>query len=212
MDLKELAKARGNVYRFLANLFLEEPSPALLEKFSDEPFLSSLSDIFGKNSGIDLMKDARDMADLELDFSNLFIVPNEKYLKPYESVYLDERTVGTKVASGLVSGESSLAVKRSYKEAGAKINVKELPDHIGLELEFLHFLCTSENWDNKEEALRYIGLEKRFLKEHLLKWVDEFCDNMAGNATTDFYKGLAQITKMFVLGDLRTVNEITEGI
>lgn len=211
MEFEELAKARGNAYKFLADLMLEEPSPILFKKFTEKAFISSLFDIFG--SGIDLIRNYRgDIEDLELDFSNLFIVPNERYLKPYESVYRDERVIGSKVTYGLVHGESYVAIKKLYQEAGAQINIKELPDHIGLELEFLHFLCIKEKWNNKQEALRYLKLEKRFLEDHLLKWVDPLCDAMAINASTDFYKGLAKITKVFVLGDFKAINKIMEEI
>ena len=209
--MKEVAKARGNAYRFLANLMLEEPSPLLFKKFTEEAFISSLSDIFG--SGVDLIRNSiGNMEDLQLDFSNLFIVPNEGYLKPYESVYRDTRAIGSKVIYGLVHGESYVAIKKLYQQAGVQINIKELPDHIGLELEFLHFLCMKEDWNNKQAALRYLKLEKRFLEDHLLKWVNELCDTMATNASTDFYKGLAEITKMFVLDDFKTINKIMEEI
>lgn len=211
IEFEELAKARGNAYRFLANLMLEEPSPILLKKFTQKAFISSLSDIFGE--GVDLMRFTLENAEaLQLDFSNLFIVPNMRYLKPYESVYRDKRIIGSKVICGLVHGESYNAVKKLYQEAGVRNNIKELPDHIGLELEFLHFLCIKENWNNKQEALRYLRLEKRFLEEHLLKWVNQLCDTMAANAGTDFYKGLAKITKIFVPDDFKTINKIIKEV
>ena len=79
---------------------------------------------------------------------------------------------------------------------------RELPDHIAVELEFLYLLIYRENEaqrNGEPEALQAIAaLRKRFLDEHLGRWIGPFADAVKTGAQCAFYRELAELTKRFV--------------
>ena len=48
---------------------------------------------------------------------------------------------------------------------------------------------------NLEEAQKVQNLQKKFLETHLTTWVFNFFVEMENQGETDFYKGVAKITK-----------------
>ncbi len=133
---------------------------------------------------------------LLLDYTRLLLGPMDILAKPYGSVWLDqEKTLMT---------DSTMAVLELYKEADYEMDeeFRELPDHIAAELEFLYLLIFREN-----EALRAgdaaklelaRDLKQRFLTQHLGRWIGPFAAAMRGNAQTDFYRQLADLTEKVV--------------
>ncbi|MFZ7113413.1 MAG: TorD/DmsD family molecular chaperone [Desulfatiglandales bacterium] len=103
-------------------------------------------------------------------------------------------------------GKVKLSVEDFYNEFGldASPSSPEPPDHLMLELEFMHFLSFKEG-----EALQHDGpdiekyrvAQKRFCKTHLQKWVPAFCERLRDNADQSFFRGLADLTEDFVLQD-----------
>ena len=88
------------------------------------------------------------------------------------------------------------------------LRIKDAPDHIAMELEFMYYLVARQNQAVNEENLQNIQLnqqkQKTFLYSHLARWVPEFAENAQKYAQTEFYKKLAQLTEMFVLKDSDT--------
>lgn len=133
---------------------------------------------------------------LLLDYTRLFLGPMDILAKPYGSVWLDhEKTL---------MNDSTMAVLELYKEADFEMDeeFRELPDHIAAELEFLYLLLFREN-----EALRAgdttrlaqaRDLKRRFLTDHLGRWIGPFAAAMRGHAQTDFYRQLADLTEIVV--------------
>ena len=105
---------------------------------------------------------------------------------------------------GLLMGPSTLEVKQLYHEAGADIseNFKDLPDHVGLELACMQFLCEAEAraWeaDHHEEIRRVRSFQKRLLDEHLLQWVPALCGRILERAPGPFYRGIASLTEAYL--------------
>lgn len=209
----EWAQARADVYAFLARLFTQPPTEELLASLAGEGDSDPLTTIFGPGEGVVLME--RALADgineallrmLKLEFDALFLVPGRRYTTPYESVYRGGRT-----GEGLVRGEATAAVQRFYARAGADVSsdFRELPDYIGLELEFMHHLCAREAsaWerDEADAARQWAAMEQAFLQDHLAQWVDDFSARLAANARSDFYRGLAELMPVFVHRDLETI-------
>jgi len=134
--------------------------------------------------------------DLLLDYTRLFLGPTHIIAKPYGSVWLERQTT--------LMGESTLAVLALYKEGGFEMDqeFRELPDHIAAELEFLYLLIFRENAAHqtvKPEAVHEISnLRKRFLGEHLGRWIGSFTAAVSAGAQTGFYRHLADITDRFV--------------
>ena len=199
------AKARANVNRFLSAVFLEPPGKALVATLSGDSFIEELEKIFGSGVGDDLRQFAGeftgDYESLDQEFQDLFMVPLGRYVTPYESVYRDERQVGDTVVWGLLAGASTLAVKQLYREAGADISddFRDFPDHIGLELACMEFLCEQEAraWEQQDlaKARQIRALQKRLLHEHLLLWAPALCARIRENASGPFYRGIAGLTE-----------------
>ncbi len=144
-----------------------------------------------------------DVESLKVDYSKLFVGPYGLLAPPYGSMYLED--------SRMVMGNSTMDVKNKYEEEGLDIGLKEAPDHIAIELEFIYFLIFKEieairNSDSGNTA-RYLEKQKVFLETHLGTWVSEFADNVVVNARTEFYKNLARLTKSFVKKDLKSLSD-----
>ena len=197
--------ARGQLYRFLAAVYLRPPAATLVAPFLDAEILAELADRFGTDAVADLVEFRTgfdgDYDSLDQQYQELFVVPLGRYVTPYEAVYRDERLVGDEVVRGLLMGPSTLAVTALYRAAGIEVTpeIRELPDHIGLELAGMAALC-----DQETEALergdagalaRARDLERRLLGGHLLGWAPALCARVRRNAAGPFYGGVAALTE-----------------
>ncbi len=128
--------------------------------------------------------DGKDMA---IDYAALFVGPFELPAPPYGSVYLDKMQ--------RVMGDSTMMVLDRYREAGLKVDVQEPPDHIAIELEFIHFLLCAEiraaRQNDREEEQRLQNLRDQFLSTCLVPWIHPFCERIIKGTTNPFYTNLA---------------------
>jgi TorA maturation chaperone TorD len=143
-----------------------------------------------------------DIESLKVDYSRLFVGPYRPLAPPYGSVYLE----GSKVM-----GDSTLAARDVYRREGLDICVKEVPDHIRIELEFISFLISKEDEaagrGNGAEALCYRRKQRWFLDSHLGVWVATFAREVTASAQTTFYRCLGPLTSDFVLDDLSWLHD-----
>ncbi|MHC4457730.1 MAG: TorD/DmsD family molecular chaperone [Planctomycetota bacterium] len=118
-----------------------------------------------------------ELESLKIDYAQLFVGPFKLLAPPYGSFYL-----------------------------GLDVVIKDTPDHIAMELEFMYYLVAKQTQATNEENLQGIQIykqkQKSFLSSHLARWVPEFTANVQQNAQTEFYKKLAQLTEIFVQKDL----------
>jgi TorA maturation chaperone TorD len=155
------------------------------------------------------MRDETDIAQLRIDFSGLFVGPYRLLAPPYGSVYLEGKRE--------VMGVSTIDARNRYREAGLEISgeLKEAPDHIAIELEFMYYLIFKEiemiEKSDLDNARDYIRLQQQFLEIHLGAWVREFALTVEKTATTDFYKNLARVTRIFVQKDLDYTSELLKA-
>ena len=220
-DRGSWATARANMYKFLAAAFLEPPGEALIRPLLADGFLRDLEEVFGLAPVEDLRRFAGgfhgDYDALDQEFQSLFMVPLGRYVTPYEAVYRDEREVGDTLVRGLLMGPSTLVVKQLYREAGAAISeeFKDLPDHVGLELACMEFLCAAEAraWDREdlEEVRRVRGLQRRLVHEHLLQWVPALCARIRERAAGPFYRGIASLTEAYLRSEGDELSASTGG-
>lgn len=153
------------------------------------------------------IREETDIDQLTLDYSRLFVGPFELLAPPYGSVYLD--------TGRRVMGDSTMDVKHRYREVGLDLSrtLKEAPDHIAVELEFMYYLIFKEieamEKAELENVMDYLRMQKEFLEDHLGAWVDRFADAVAKNASTDFYRDIAKATKVFVQKDLDAISEVS---
>ena len=162
---------RASFYKLFSTLFMKEP---------DEELLVSMKTMFG-------MKFDETEREIREDFGHLFL-EQAGHLQPYESLYnyaLGDRPRLWGRATGEVQG--------LYHSAGIMIDeeINLLPDHLSAELLFMSYLI--ENGLTEEQ--------ERFLSEHLLAWIPEYCDEIQKHARTTFYREAAELLKEFVSSD-----------
>ncbi|MEM3640309.1 MAG: molecular chaperone TorD family protein, partial [Candidatus Bathyarchaeia archaeon] len=134
-------------------------------------------------------------AELELavEYANLFLgvkgLPH-----PSESAY----------KSGFLMGDSTEDVIQTYRDAGVNLkeDFREPADHVAVELYFMAYLsykaAESLADGRKYEVEKCLQVMQNFLDNHLLSWIPSFTENVLKFAETDFYRGLAAITKRFI--------------
>jgi len=210
-EQRGIAEARAGIYRFLAQLYGGPPSEDLLNALAQPEFREHIETVFEEAAHpfLRAVDAGLDPEALRLEYDALFRVPGDHYLRPYESVYRGRYIVDGQVIDGAVWGPWAREVQRLYAEAGAEVvrEAGELPDFIGVELEFMAFLCTreAEAWAAKDQELarHFLTLEREFLIEHLSQWVDELCSEMSSRTKHGFYVGLAQMTQAFLAADIQ---------
>lgn len=142
---------------------------------------------------------ARDELDLRVDHAALFVGPFALKAAPYGSVYLER--------DRLLMGATTLAAAAAYAAAGLEVTLHEPPDHIAVELEFMHYLATlaaqaAERGDD-DAAARVTDQQSRFLHEHLAAWTPAFCAAIQRGADTGFYRALAHCLRAFLEAETR---------
>lgn len=131
--------------------------------------------------------------DLRADYMRLFIGVGKVLAPLWESVHFSQQR--------LVFQEITLDVRNWYRRFGLEPENlhKEPDDHIGLELIFAaqlsrHALQALE--DQKPDLFqRYLEAHNEFLNQHLLRWAPYWASLVEEHARTDFYRGLALLTK-----------------
>lgn len=211
------AKARANMYAFLAALYLRPPETAFLRRLLDPDCLAELATFFGERA-IAGLRDAagygaaeQPAAWFKQEFMDLFAVPTGRYVMPFEDVYL-AGSPDSQETRGPLLGIGAVEVNRMYRETGAQLDrtCRELPTHIGVELSFMSFLCEREaaalseeerrrasSQDGEQPAINslYRQIQLKFLREHLNRWFPRLSRRIQENARSPFYRSLALITE-----------------
>ena len=200
MEMKEFVSReeyRRGCYKVLADCYY----------LPDEGLLKTLKSLDRSRSNLqsELASNAPALNNIEalrVDYSKLFVGPYKLLAPPYGSVYLEN--------TRRVMGDSTLDIKNRYSEEGLQVHLKEAPDHIAIELEFMYFLISKEveaalNYDTVNTAA-YLEKQEDFLETHLGIWVSDLASNIAANAETIFYRNLARLTDSFVKEDIKVLS------
>lgn len=191
-ELEAEARARATVYDFLARVFSGPPGPEVVRGVQELTAALGIA-----------CPDALAPADLDKEYMDLFVVPGPRYVAPYESVFRDRWPLPStlprgsnpgevgRTIKGLVMGESTELVRRSYAEAGVAPS-HELPDHIGNELRFVAHLWRVEADGTAQEAAAAVTQRQRFVTEHPLKWVRDLRERVAEGSETGFYRAAVE--------------------
>jgi putative dimethyl sulfoxide reductase chaperone len=91
---------------------------------------------------------------------------------------------------------------------------KERCDHISVELEFMHVLLYKQAYalenDGEEKALICLDAQKKFLKEHIGKWVPLFAILFGRKAEDGFYHALSAVAREFIRLEMGLLGVRTE--
>ena len=145
------------------------------------------------------------LEDIQVEHARLFVGPYSLPSPPYGSVYLE--------GERLVMGPSTMDALGRYKAAGLTLSnrFKEAPDHISAELEFMYYLILKEidslRRENILETKDWILQQRDFLRDHPGSWMPSFEQTIKQHAQLDFYKHLAEATRIFIIEDLEVLEQ-----
>ncbi|WP_260292082.1 TorD/DmsD family molecular chaperone [Sedimenticola hydrogenitrophicus] len=209
--MADVAAERGRRYAVLATLYSAPPSAELLESLQAEPLLMESGNAAAEMATEEMIAFLEEMSssenienELTAEYTRLFVLPSGVH--PHESFYLDEKQ--------RVGGRISVRVQAAYHNAGVQLtkDCLELPDHIGVELESLNFLCGIEEqlWraENIDGLRQNIKHQSDFLAGHLLLWYQPFCARVIQESKSGLYRALAYLT----LDLLQTEGEFVPGL
>jgi putative dimethyl sulfoxide reductase chaperone len=130
--------------------------------------------------------------DLRTDYTRLFIGPGKVLAAPWESVHFSEER--------LTFQQETLQVRDWYRRFGLEaVNLYHEPDdHIGLEVAFLAHLATlalSALEADRERFGMLLAAQRDFLRQHPLRWVAAWQEQVTNHAQTDFYRGAACLVR-----------------
>ena len=213
-EMQTIAAGRAKTYAVLAALYTTPPSEELAAMIRAGGLAPEGSGALGAaaNELTEFFRQAASEGysgnELVAEHTRLFVLPSG--VVPHESFYLDEnKRVGGHVTSG---------VQRYYEAAAARHSSTclELPDHVGVELDFMKFLCDVEeqfwkepNWDGVQKCLE---LENGFLAGHLLRWHRALCEKILVETNLDIYRALARLTIEFLDAERGLVPALTAEI
>lgn len=212
--LLDWLKGREIIYGLLARLYREGPDTEILAAMVRDGLLGRLAE---EESSEEVREGCRRMqqelsayqndldaycAKLKEDYNRLFVGPGHLEAPPWESVY--------RSPDRLLFSEETLAVREFYRSFGLvnKNLYREPGDHLGLELEFMAWLCAQcadRLQKHGSDWRRYLQGQQDFLRDHLTQWVPAWSKDVFGHAQTEFLRGLAQFTRGFILSDLEEV-------
>jgi TorA maturation chaperone TorD len=137
-----------------------------------------------------------DATTLAADFERLFIGAPRMLAPPCGSIWLD--------GANCVIGVSTLGVIGLFRDGDFDLEDAfiEPPDHIAAELQFLHRLMVRQH-DAERTGDSYTlnetrTVRRRLFDAHLSRWVEPFCQAIAANAQTRFYRTLGALTSRFM--------------
>lgn len=225
-SLRQNAVTRLTVYSFLAEIFLQEPSPsrwpeqrqALIELLKEQGENQDLNESLGNIVPEDL---TTTVAKLRQEFYDCFFVPMSKsYVPPFESA-LQNFIPGKRKPFGPLNSTEGSHVAKCYGAVGfnprelnlfAPLREIRLPDHIGFELAFMARLCFSEieAWKSGQlgKVRQWQNLEKQFLNDHLQQFLTHFASAMEEKAP-GFYARAARAAQQWVVSDYQ---DLAEGV
>lgn len=195
---RRASAARSQVYRILSGLFaypadvsqhdfvLREASEALREAAAELPFgVPAIASLCAQP----------ETADLAAAYTGLFDnCGGRPALSLHEKDY--SRADTKQIWEELI---------RFYEHFGLCYDLKEnreWPDHIGVQLEFLHYLTFLEVASPDEAVATYAAAEGDFLERHLAKWAPQLAKKLADKANDSPYGAFADVLAEFIHAEM----------
>lgn len=186
-------KARANIYRLLAGVFLEEPTAEYLNAIRSAEVMASLRDM-GVALGVDFTDASLEKLQdaLACEYAVLFVVAGG--CPAVESIRL----------TGRYQQQPYFEVREFYQKAGFQVSGNRFAvfdDQLGVELTFLAelldrsaFALASGNQDVYERVTKEI---KRFWVLHPGKWVRGYASLLVRASEHSFYREMAKLLANF---------------
>ncbi len=129
------------------------------------------------------------LTDLQAEHRRVFSNVITLDCPPYETLFGNDHVFGQSQVMGDIAG--------FYKAFGVELSrdVHERLDHLSVELEFMHFLAYKESYarchDGKEKTQIVVDAQKKFVKEHIGRWVPLFAKMLVRKADAGLFKLMA---------------------
>lgn len=198
----EVDAARRGFYGFLASLYKLELSQDEIDAMAHQRYPMDDPDLgtgYARIAEYLRHRDSGTRQELAVDYAHVFLGAGEyekRMAPPYESVYTSEEH--------LLMQDARDGVLVHYRAEDLDLPSENTTpeDHISFEFQFMGKLI--ERADHALQGgdnARYRDLcakQQAFFREHLENWVGEFCNDVEHLSGTDFYQGVAQITRGFI--------------
>lgn len=198
----QINSSRENMYKLLARFYRIEADADMLSQLAGMEFPQDCPPEMG--AGYQQLETAvkdgnLSLEDLAVDYARIFLgagIVDFDAAYPYESVYTSPKK--------LIMQEARDEVVAFYQKCGVARDkeLNEPEDHMAFELEFMAYLCREAiqacQEKNEEQLAKVLSWQQEFLTSHIMKWADDFCEDIFKYAATDFYKGAAKITRGYL--------------
>jgi len=217
-DLASIFSFRAQVYSIIRHLFLFEPSREYLQSLLQNEVLKAIGEAYPeeylRTSSQEFLKAVREVLeggdDMLLDtwaeYARLFIGPSPPIAVPYESFQRDA------YGDRRFKGDTWMEVKEWLLDDGYVLEDKRvLEDHAGIEFEYMQLTSMKASElarkEDRDTLFNVLMRQKKFLEEHLTKWIPELCSEIEEKTKSSFYRSLAKFTKAFLKEDLNLLDE-----
>ncbi len=198
--------ASSQIYQFLSTCLLE-PNEKALEMLNNKDYVSEVKSCISISGNDDMLEpfellqkalEGADVEKLEWGYRATFGGATVAMdCPPYEMYYSGSQIWQQTQDLSDISG--------FYKAYGIEIEENTTTsrwDHVGVELEFLHFLTYKlayaiEN-HSEEERESCMSAKKKFLYAHLGRWIKAFSTTVVKKTPEDFYRQAATLASIFV--------------
>lgn len=131
------------------------------------------------------------LSDLQAEHRRVFSNVITLDCPPYETLFGNDHVFGQAHVMGDIAGY--------YRAFGVELSkdIHERMDHLSVELEFMHFLAYKESYarchDGADKTQIVVDAQKKFVKEHIGRWVPLFCRMLVKKADSGFFRHMADL-------------------
>jgi TorA maturation chaperone TorD len=204
-------ESRKNFYEFLSEVYSKGVPRKFIEDVKTEVFsiphtenkdvetgFREIFDYINKHPlGIEEL-----VRDIDEEYVRLFLGPGKAEVLPYQSPY----------EGHVIYGETTLKLKNIFTRAGLRITGEAGigEDHLGAELKFMAYLCgrAMDMLAQEKDITATLELQKKFLGENMLPWVQKFCEDVLKSRKANFYRGIVMVTRGFLKEDRALLYEL----
>ena len=197
---------RSALYKEISELYQYPEPDRLRTRQSENRQISDLLNAYASDTGLETTSEIIDLCraicteeleSMQVEYVRLF--DYHPPCPPYQSALVN--TVQDNPA------QLYLQIEACYRDFGLNVNpeFKDPPDHISMELEFMHFLSHLEGQAMEEggpgDAGKYRAAQKAFMEDHIMVWVPQFASSVQTHAKLPFFRSLARITDSFIANE-----------
>jgi putative dimethyl sulfoxide reductase chaperone len=131
------------------------------------------------------------LSDLQSEHRRVFSNVITLDCPPYETLFGNDHVFAQSHVMGDIAG--------FYKAFGVELSkdIHERLDHLSVEFEFMHFLAYKESYslchDGPEKTQIVVDAQKKFVKNHIGRWVPLFCRMLTKKADSGLFKLVADM-------------------